>query len=211
MAISTWEEQREFERQEYAKSRKATRAKLCQVFKLLGFEPEADRETVEMWGPDVRLSAHQDDMTINAEANTYSTRDRVRFYVSYPKAKKGESYNRDWPKPEASCTLAKTPEKLADEVARRVMPEYLRGLEMARAANLKTDAYHDARDNNLRSLWGRDLTDQEKREGTSRMDGIERVNDIYGDVQAFEDTVNLKLYSIPVDVAVKIMKLIRKS
>ena len=210
MNPETYEQQLDRERIENAKSRKATRAKLCEVFKLLGFTPESKQQDPDTYGPGVWLSATQDDMTLFAQANTYNTKGgRVIFSVFYPKPKQGESYDREWPKPEASFTLEKTTAQLADGVARRIMPEYMRGLELARAANTRTDAYHDARSRNLRDILGRDLTKQEIKEGKAGHTDL--IENVCADISASEDTATLKLHSVPVEVAVKIMKLIRKS
>lgn len=205
----TWEQRRDRERAENAVTRKETRKKLAQVFKLAGFAIVPEKDDADNFNATTFAKATHEDMTLHAHANGYGEKGRVRFSVSYPAPKTGERpYDRDWPKPEASCTLAKTPEQLAGEILRRIMPQYREGMVLARKANAQTEQYQSSRNINLRSILDRELTAQEEKEGRSRIDGAS--NDrAWGSVQAFDESVNLELHGLTVAQAVAIMRIVR--
>lgn len=208
--METFEQQRDREKQENATSRKVTRAKLVEVFELLGFTPKAEdlQDREDAWGATVHIGATKEDMELYARANAYNEHNRVRFSIAYPKPNLGNNYRKDWPFPEASFTLIKTPAQLSDGVKRRIMPEYLKGLALVRAANKQTESYHKTRDENLSVILNRELTENERKEGVSRLDGLDLVYS-YGDIQAHDDVANLKLYGVPVKLAKKIVDLLR--
>jgi hypothetical protein len=74
--------------------------------------------------------------------------DRVVFSATYPKSEV-------WPKPEALSIGAnryKSPDKLAQDVARRLVPEYLKEWERVTASNREDDAMALVRSAHLKGL-----------------------------------------------------------
>ena len=210
--MPTFQEELTERRKLDAVTAEASYRKLVVVFALLEFTADPMRDDADPLGhngPQAHVTARKGDMIVHGRTDTYSAKGRAVFSSEYPKPKTGEVYDREWPKPSITCALGKTPEQMAAEIKRRVMPDYQKGLELARAANWKAEQYHEKRDKALAAVLGQALDECERLRGTSRLDGVALKNEIWGEVQAFEDSVTLKLHNVPVDVAVRLMKLIR--
>ena len=226
----TWDERRAREDKEDAAIRAKVRPLLCKALKLAGFtptpeprlrdgDPRPSGRTVWVEGVADSTVPELAGLTINARANGYGNEGRAAFRVSYPKPKVGEANTHEIVTPEITASLTKTPEALAADIKRRVLPDAAVGLAEVKKRNAKTEDYHARRDAALKAVLGRELTDNEKREGKSRFDGIAfgpRMS--YGDVQAFgghgapgDDMaeLNLELRGVPVAVAVEIMAVLR--
>lgn len=83
----------------------------------------------------------------------YKMEDRFSIRGEFLKDKKGQihhDYNAEWPK--ITVAIDRGPEKIAKAIQSRLMPEYERQLAVAMENNLKSDAYHDARLQALRTV-----------------------------------------------------------
>lgn len=208
--MPTYQEELDERRKADAVTAKVTREMLCTVFVKLGYTPDPYKgdEPLGHFGPGVHVTARREDMILHAAADVYRLADRVRFSVEYPRAKTGQAYDRDWPRPEATAALTKTTDQLAAEVRRRVLPEYEKGLELARKANAETEGYHAKRNAALATILGRAPTDDERRNGVSYFIGVD-LGEVHGKIQAGGEDVRLDLTSVPVELAARIVKMIR--
>lgn len=194
-------------------AQKKARAKIRETFKALGWrEINADEGSAindRVWLEAVNEEPAWSGLILHASAGGYRAAGRVRWSIKYPKPKVGqEPYSRDWPRPDASMSLDKSADVMAREVARRIFPEALKGLDMARKANADSDRYANAQQSNLAALLGRELTESERKDGRSRFDGLELAMS-YGDCRASSEDVSLELHGVPIDVALKIMEALR--
>lgn len=206
----TWEQQKAREAVENKIKRDARWKKISAALKLAGFTPEPRKAGEESnWNAKIHLRAMREDLTIWASCDRYGNKGRFSFSVSYPNPKVGSTSTHGLPNPSITVSEDKTPEQIAGDIKRRLMPEAEAGLAKARERNASTENYHATRDANLRAVMGREkLTEYEQKEGRADIRGAAD-DKTYGTVKAYEDSVSLDLSNVPVPLAVKIMALVR--
>ncbi len=212
----TWEERIARERVEAKAAQKAARLKIRAVFKALGWREVKTDDGSAMddraWLEAVNDTPEWSGLTLHASAGGWRQAGKVKWAVEYPGPKAGaRPYDRDWPKPDAMMSLDKNADVMAREVERRIFPDALKGLEMARKANAESDNYQSKRDATLQAVLGRDIEEDERRSGKSNLRGLELPSLSYGYAQADGHAeVSLELHGVPESVAVRIIALLRE-
>jgi len=200
------EQRRQIEREQNAEAQSLARAKLAEVFRLVGFKVKPG-EKDDSWSAQVRMTGARRDMTLHALANGYRTAGRVRFSVSYPQPKIGEANTYGLADPEATMTLEKSAADLARDVQRRIMPIYEGAMKEVRERNARQELFHATREDNLRMILGqRRLSEYEKRTGQATFNR----GDVRISVEAYDRTMDLELRRLPVRLAARFITQIKK-
>lgn len=201
---------------------RAALAKLRDVAKALGWSelpPKYKRdEPLGHFDASADIEIASEDMVLMLRANGYDNDGRISVRVRYPKPKKGDASDYGLPQPSITVSLEKSAEKIAHEIGRRLMPEYLEGMTKARARNNGTENYHNTREKSLRLVLGRDLTESEIKDGRTNFEGVYlgKCSDMYdSSISAVakadgDGEVTLELSYIPAALALKVIELLKK-
>lgn len=112
-----------------------------------------------------------------------------------------------------SVTIARGPEVIAKEIKRRLLPEYLRILALANAQVEKDRQYKATKLFNLERMAkaaGVTLLKPDKDYIDRRESFSIRYGELYGDVQAGEKDVEIKLHSLTLEQAEALLRFVKK-
>jgi hypothetical protein len=148
----------------------------------------------------------------NGEKIYFGNREKVgtlHIYGEYPRDKRGQdcvpySANR----PSVNVSLSRSPEAIAKDIQRRFLPDYVALLETVRSRVEATNKHYDIVKANVELLAKAAKAKNYKpdAEGFSFYDDAKG----YGDIQVSANTATLKLLSVPIETARKILELLTK-
>jgi hypothetical protein len=116
------------------------------------------------------------------------------------------------PRPDMTVAISRGPEAIAKDITRRLLPEYRKVLAAVQEIKRRTDASEDSQEANLRSLaevFGTNPSADNLKHGTMRLNIP--IQGAYGDLEAFDNSVNLNLRSIPIQKALQVARLLMES
>ena len=147
----------------------------------------------------------------------YFTRDsnmqRLTVEGRYPSTARGGfiSIPHGMERPEITVAISRGAAVIAKEIARRLLPEYRKVLARVQETKRRTDTYENSQDGNLKSfaaVFGTAPSADNLKNGSMRIGTP--FSDVLIEVEAFDDSVNMKLRSVPIEKALLLAQLLVK-
>lgn len=218
----TFEQRANRERKERQELFASLRLKMDAVSVLLGGFLKPEKEDIDGGVPynfsaEIVLPDNGGVLWVTSE--TYQNKKHFHFSGQYPRTKKGE-YVRPYgygetPADSINVSRDKTPEQIAKDVTRRLLPEYKTRLEKVRAQVADYDGYHESQQTAIQTVsQGAGLTFSDHRENgiiqfsfaSDRADDGEGNGDV---IPLGRGTVKLSLSYLSPAQAVAILELLK--
>lgn len=179
--------------------------KMKEVLGLLGFEVDWESEE-SSWRPAVSgKKADGTGLSFEEEGG------RIWITGENPDGKYVKVYDTDHKEVEnvkISVKSEKSSQQIAADIKRRLLPDYLRRFELAKKKIAEEEAYKNLVIQNIKTLTGKDPSEQEIRDGMVRYFGLAEDGDAM--IRVGGEWITLELRSINMDQAKKVMDLLRK-
>lgn len=187
----------------------AMESKIKSIAKILGFELD-NRNEEYYWGFNREISRGNKKLWV--VALSYGTKDRIMISGSYPRDAKGSYINpygyNESRADKISVAASKTPEQIAKDITKRLLPEVERCLGIVQKQIDQNDNYHSSRKETIKYVadkTGFNYSDHKE-------DGCiyQYEDELSIDVEPrSEGRLEIKLSGVSKELAVKILKLLK--
>lgn len=148
----TWEQQQAKQKQEREVNYIKTEQKITAVCNILGFQLD-NRET-DYWN--FAREIIKGDIKLFIRADSYQSKGKFEISGSYPRDAKGQYINpyeyNESRADKINVAMTKTPDQIAKDIERRLMPEYLLRLAKVQERISSNDNYHSSRQETIKEI-----------------------------------------------------------
>ena len=150
----------------------------------------------------------KDSQSIRISNGSYQKENKLHIAGDFPKSTKGESSHYGEPI-SINVSVSKTPEQIARDIEKRLLPVYLPELEKAVNQTNSTNIYHQKREANIRKMaeyFGVEF--KEDKEPSIYV--YDRIKGLGSRIEAYgEDTIKFELELTP-EIAIKVSNLLKQ-
>ncbi|MGC2744686.1 MAG: hypothetical protein WA672_16035 [Candidatus Angelobacter sp.] len=143
-----------------------------------------------------------------------SNMQRLTVSGRYPITARGDfiSAPHGMRRPDITVAISRSPDAIAREVARRLLPEYRKVLAVVQEIKRRMDGSEDVQEANLNVLaeaFGMKPSADNLKQGSMRL--RLPIGGAHGNLEVFDQSVNLNLRSIPIKKALQMARLLMES